>query len=103
MNDLILSTIKTAMGNTERFFDIEIADELVNDEDIYCVLVSIKPKPIDHPECRLINDTPFHAEFTIEKDTPDEVQMILGEDDPKDVTAASIYAAMYWTVVTEAA
>jgi len=99
MNELIIRSIKNALGTKIHDFKIRL-DEVLVDDDIYSATFSFEPKPIDHPEVKLVNANKHIFQFDVDKDD-NNVYMIWGEDDQMEVIAANIYASLYWYQITE--
>jgi len=102
MDTLIIRAIKNALGSNIHSFEVRLDEELVDDEDAYSATFSFEPKPLDHPEAKLVNAQKHSFQFDVDKDDS-SVYMIWGEDDQVEVSAANIYASLYWYQITEAA
>jgi hypothetical protein len=102
MDTLIIRAIKSALGSKIHHFEIRLDEVLVDDSDVYSATFSFEPKPIEHPEVKLVNVEKHSFQFDVDKDD-DSVSMIWGEDDQMEVSAANIYASLYWCQITEPA
>lgn len=100
MDTIIIRAIKNALGPSIHLFDVRLDSVLVNDNDVYSADFSFEPKEIDHPEVRLVNAEKHVFQFDVDKDDG-AVQMIGVEDSPYEVSAANIFAFLYWRQITE--
>jgi len=100
MNELIIRAIKNALGPRIHQFEVRFDESLVDDCCVYSATFSFEPKPLNNPEIKLINPAKHSFQFDVDKDD-NEVYMIWGEDDQMPVSAANIYASLYWYQVTE--
>jgi len=100
MDTLIIRSIKNALGSKLHQFEVRLDEILVDDDDVYSATFSFEPKPIDHPEVKLVDVEKHIFQFDVDKDD-NSVYMIWGEDDQMEVSAANIYASLYWYQITE--
>lgn len=102
MNELIIRSIKHALGSKIHLFEIRLDEILVDDDDVYSATFSFEPKPINNPEVKLVGAEKCSFQFDVDKDD-NSVCMIWGEDDQVEVSAANIFISLYWYQITESA
>ena len=98
--DIVLSAIKQAMGRHVNYFEIMDDETLEDSEDIYSITVFFNPKKIEIEDGKVCSEGQTLI-FQISDD--EDPVLIIGEDTEQEITAANIYASLYWGEVVKAA
>lgn len=90
----ILTAINDALGVHKKYFNIGIIETLVDDGDLFSVLVEISPKADIEMEDAYVCCAPALLQFDVAEGEP---VLILGEDDECSITFGQIYASLFWS------
>jgi len=99
MEQIIIRSIKSALGSQIHNFEIRFEESLDDDIDYYSATFSFEPKQVEGQEY-VVTGGKHSMQFDVDGG---EAFLIFGEDTQMEVSAANIYAQLYWNEATREA
>lgn len=102
--DSVIAFVELALKEQAKCFDIKFDQMLVDEDEYYSVLLTIRPKAnlSNDPAAEYVMVGQTHyLEITVSDDAADDahVQMIIGEDYEQDLTMGNLFRYFYWNEI----
>jgi len=98
IENILLKSIETALGQHWKYFEVEPADIWVNEDNIYSQMFSFKPIDPKSEDSKLVGGIHFLEVMAEDNGEEQEIEisLIVGEDTQISLTAGNIYSQLYW-------